>query len=94
MGHKGNELLLNIYNKIWKEKQVSEDWRALIVPIYNKIGDSNDCNNYRGISLLCTTMKILQMIIDKRLRTVIEDNLNESRLGLQMAGSFNNIFLT
>ena len=40
-----------------------EEWKeSNIVPIYKK-GDKTDCNNYRGISLLPTTNKILSNIL-------------------------------
>lgn len=31
-------------------------------------GNKNECNNYRGISFLSTAVKVLEQIIDKRLR--------------------------
>lgn len=45
--------------------------RALIVSIYKK-RDIRDYNKYGGISLLHAATKILEMIIDKQLRDVIE----------------------
>jgi len=48
---------------IWNKKELPEEWKeSIIVPIYKK-GDKTDCNNYRGISLLPTTYKILSNIL-------------------------------
>lgn len=87
MGEKGAEMLLEIYNKAWKEEQFPSDWeKALIVPIYKK-GDNKDCNNYRGITLLCTAMKVLETIIDKKIRPILDNTLEESQSGFRKGRS-------
>ena len=44
-----------------------EEWKgSIIIPIHKK-GDETDCNNYKGISLLPTTFKILSNILLSRL---------------------------
>jgi hypothetical protein len=51
---------------IWNKEELPEEWKeSIIVPIYKK-GDKH-CNNYRGISLLSTTYKILSNILLSRL---------------------------
>jgi len=50
-----------------------EEWKELIiVPIYKK-GDKTYCSNYRGISLLPTTYKILSNIWLSRLTQYAEE---------------------
>jgi len=52
---------------IWNKKELPEEWtESIVVPIYKK-GDKTDCSNYRGISLLSTTYKILSNILLSRL---------------------------
>ena len=48
---------------IWNKEELPEEWKdSIIVPIHKK-GDKTDCNNYRGISLLPTTYKMLSNIL-------------------------------
>jgi len=66
----GRKICLEIHKlitSIWKKVEFSEEWKeSIIVPILKK-GDKTDCNNYRGISFLPTTYKILSNILLSRL---------------------------
>jgi hypothetical protein len=47
---------------IWNKEELPEVWKeSIIVPIHKK-GDKTDCNNYRGISLLPTTYKEINIL--------------------------------
>ena len=55
--------IAEVKNSIQNKEELPEEWEvSIIVPIY-KMGDKIDCNNYRGISLLPTTYKILSNIL-------------------------------
>ena len=60
-----------------------EVWKvSIIVPIYKK-EDKTDCNNYRGISLLPTTYKILSNILLSRLTPYAEEIIRYHQCGFR-----------
>jgi hypothetical protein len=61
----GGEMLLSaihkLINSVWNKEELPDQWKeSIIVPIHKK-GDNTDCNNYRGISLLSTSYRILSI---------------------------------
>ena len=60
--------------EVWKE--------SIIVPIYKK-GNKTDCNNYRGISLLPTTHKILSNILLSKSSTYTEEIIGDHQSGFR-----------
>jgi len=62
---------------IWNTEEMTEEWKeSIIVPI-NKKGDKTDSSNYRGISLLPTTYKILSNILLSRLTPYAEEIIGD-----------------
>ena len=62
------EELLEIFKAIWREGEVPQEFKdADIVHLYKNKGDNKDCNNHRGISLLCIAGKIFARLILNRL---------------------------
>jgi hypothetical protein len=59
----------------WKE--------SITVPIHIK-GDKTDCNNYRGISLLSTTYKILSNILLARLTLYVNEIIGDHQCGFHL----------
>jgi hypothetical protein len=62
---------------------------SIIVPIYKK-GDKTDRSNYRGISILLTTYKILSKILLSRLTTYAEEVIGDHQCGFRRNRSTNN----
>jgi len=68
---------------IWNKNKLPEKWKeSIIVPIYKK-GDKTDCSNYRGISLLPPTYKILSKILLSRLIPYAEEIIGDHKCGLR-----------
>jgi hypothetical protein len=70
-----------ITNSVWNKEDVSEEWKeSNIVPVYQK-ANNTDCGNYRGISLLSTTYKILPNILLARLTPYAEEVIEDHQCG-------------
>ena len=63
-----------------------ESWSlGLIIPLYKNKGDRNDCNNYRGITLLSCIGKLFTSILNERLKVFCDDHdiINENQAGFR-----------
>ena len=68
---------------IWNKEELPEEWKeSVIVPIHKK-GEKTECNNYRGISLLPTTYKILSNILLSRLIPYAEEIMGDHQCGFR-----------
>ncbi len=78
----GLELLYLIHAlllKVWEKEELPSELRdALIVTIFKK-GDKAESGNFRGISLLSTTDKVLIRVLANRLLPLSEEVLPESQ---------------
>jgi intergrase/recombinase len=68
----GAQWLYWVSRRIWTENKTPEDWyKGVIMPIYKK-GDRKQCENYRGIMLLCESFKIYDRIIANKMMKEIK----------------------
>ena len=64
-----------------------EEWKeSIVVPIYKK-GDKTDCSNYRRLSLLPTTYKIVSNILLSRLTAYAEEIIGDHQCGFRRSRS-------
>ena len=83
-GEIGARWTKRLLNACMTQCKVPEDWRiGLIVAIWKRKGDPQDPGKYRGITLLSNIMKLLERILDKRLREKVELKLGEEQLGFR-----------
>ena len=68
---------------IWNKEELHGEWKeSIIVPIHKK-GDKTDCNNYRGISHLPTTYKVLSNSLLLRLIPYAEEIIGDHQCGFR-----------
>ncbi|XP_067839378.1 uncharacterized protein [Heptranchias perlo] len=92
----GEALLTRIHNFItlvWEEKSMSGDLRDTVIVTIFKKGDRSDCRNYREISRLSATGKVIVGILLNRLLPVAEEFLPESQCSFRPSrGTMDMIF--
>jgi len=78
-----HKLMISVCNK----EELPDEWKeSIILSIYKK-GDKTDCNNYRGISLLPTTYKVLSNILLSRLTPYGEEVIADHQCGFRHSRS-------
>ena len=65
----GSRWMTDLINNIFKEGCIPDDWRkSILVPVYKGKGDPLVCGSYRAIKLLEQPMKVLERVLEKRIR--------------------------
>jgi hypothetical protein len=72
-----------IIKQVWTKEEIPRQWtEAIICPVWKK-GDKAKTENYRGISLLCTTYKVLFRILLNRLSPYVNEIIEEVQTGFR-----------
>ena len=68
------------------------DWRmGTVVPIYKQKGSVMDCASYRGVKLLEHGMKVVERLLEKRLRRLVK--VDQMQFGFMPGRSTWTLFL-
>lgn len=62
--------LHEVVSRVWDSGKIPRDWEDAAVVAIPKKGDLTDLNNYRGISLMNTTLKLISTILAQRLELI------------------------
>jgi hypothetical protein len=81
-----SEIHILIYS-IWNKEELPEEWKKSIIALCYKKGDKTDCSNYRGISLLPTTNKIVSNNPASRLTPYAEEVIVDYQCGFRHSRS-------
>jgi hypothetical protein len=72
-----------LINSVWNKEELLDQWKvSIIVPVHKK-DDKTDYNNYRGISLLSTSYKMLSNILLSRLSSSIDEIIGDHQCGFE-----------
>ena len=69
----GVQWVTDLCNAIVRDGAIPSDWRkSLMVNVYKGKGDALECGSYRGIKLTDHVMKVLERVIEKRVRNIVD----------------------
>ena len=75
--------LLDLFNTVFSTERVPRDWQCGVVCAIFKKGERTECKNHKGVMLLSHTGKIYNRIIEKRLRSCVEESLVKGKHGFR-----------
>ncbi|VEN37907.1 unnamed protein product [Callosobruchus maculatus] len=81
LGDEAVNIILKICNLIWETGIWPKDWTtSVMIPLHKK-GSTRKCNNYRTLSLISHTSKVLLHIINNRLRHYVDNEIAREQAG-------------
>uniref|UniRef100_A0A1B0GLA1 Uncharacterized protein n=1 Tax=Lutzomyia longipalpis TaxID=7200 RepID=A0A1B0GLA1_LUTLO len=81
------QLLHRLFATIWETATFPSDWLQGILVKVPKKGDPTVCDNWRGIMLLCTALKVLCKVILGRIQEKIDNTLRRQQAGFRAGRS-------
>ena len=76
-GDDGTRWMTELSNAVVRDGKIPKDWsRSWLVNVYKGKGDALACGSYRGIKLVEHAMKVLERVIERRVRNIVKiDNM-------------------
>ena len=71
------------YNNIYRTGKIPEDFTKNVFIPLPKVQGAQDCNDFRTISLISHTSKILLQLVKDRITPIIERHLAETQMGFR-----------
>ena len=72
------DLLQPLFADIWEGMKLPEDWTERVIVKIPKKGALNNCNNWRGITLISVLSQILAKIITQRIADTVDHDWSVS----------------
>ena len=76
-------MLHPLFEKIWTEGEIPNDWKCGLLVKLPKKGDTTNCDNWRGITLLSEPSKVLTSVLLKRITEHVNLRLQKEQAGFR-----------
>ena len=71
-GKFGVGVITKLCQRVLDGKDMPEEWKTSVVaPIFRRKGDVMDCRAYRGVKLLEHAMKIVERVLENRIKRLV-----------------------
>lgn len=72
---KGTILLLQLFNRVWQQERLPQDWKlAKVVPLLKPGKSPMSLESFRPVSLTSCIGKVMKKLINERLQWWVEEN--------------------
>ena len=92
-GEIGVKVMMELCQRVLDGRGMPDEWKTnVIIPIFKGKGNVMSCGSYRGVKLLEHAMKIVEKILERRIRTLV--SLNKMQFGfMPEKGTVDTIFI-
>lgn len=77
------KVFTDLFNDIWESNTIPEDWQKGLIVKLPKKGNLQNCDNWRGITLLSIPSKIFCKVLLTRLDKALDNKLREEQAGFR-----------
>ena len=79
-GEVGISVMIELCQRVLDGRRMPEEWKtSVVIPIFKGKGDVMSCGAYRGVKLLEHGMKIVERVLEKRMRLLV--SLDDMQFG-------------
>ncbi len=83
-GYNITEYLKNLFNKIEVSGDIPQEWNMSYISSIHKKGDKTLCENYRGISVIPSIVRLFASILKEKIQKGI--TFRKNKVGLEVGG--------
>jgi hypothetical protein len=82
-----------MFNEILAGEGIPQEWNSAYKCSIHKKGNKNNCNNYRGVSIINSTVRLFSEVIKDKIENMIKTKISEEQAGFKTRKfSLDNIF--
>ena len=72
-GRIAKEVMLQLCQRVLDGKRIPDEWKtSVVVPNFKEKEDVMSCGSYGGVKLLEPDMKIIERVIERRIRALVD----------------------
>ena len=92
-GEIGIDVMVELCQSVLDGRGMPDEWAlSVVVPIFKGKGDAMNCGAYRGVKLLEHAMKIVEKVLEKRMRRMVK--VDEMQFGFMPGkGTIDAVFI-
>jgi len=71
-GEFGEDVMMQLCQRVFDGNEIPDEWKtSVVVPIFKQKGGVMNCGSYRGVKVLEHCMKIVERVLERRIRSLV-----------------------